>query len=769
MKLFKTNMFIFMTILCLVVIPWWVYSKLSITLIPNDSKTEFSATLAYEHVKYLAQKIGPRPAGSKSELKAAQYISYVLNQNGWKVREQPFSKVVIREASVLHQEQQVELINSQNIIAELPGTLPDTIVGGAHYDSANLNVPGALDNASGVGVLLELARVLSKEPHQETYQFIFFGAEEYGLVGSQFYTAQADLSAVRWMLNVDMVGTPLEIDVAGIKSAPPELIKQVTALARDNAIPFHLSREFIMLTRESTHGGTSDFSSFLDKGIPALGLGISGRPAGYFHRPEDRLERVSLEEMQKIGDFSNQLLTSVKLDKLGPNKWDDLYLPFQVGKNVFIITSNGIRGITFFSFLVTGLILIKVNRKKIDKQRLKWKEALGILGVTLLLSVIIVGLSGSGEILWNWIKQVQLLYYAYPIFFVLARIGIALGIFIFLASWFHKVPLARDPQLYWVIGVILLFAISLVLALIRIDLAFPFVFWLLCMDLQLFLPNIILVLIGPYFIYTMHFELLNSQQWISFYEAIHNYFMVFLVIYSFLLIPIFLAALHVAITNTRLSKKLLYHARKPTLVIIGLLILSLGLVPIYTRNYPQTVTVREEWSGNNAGLVHIFSDEPLPLKLVKDLNGQEGKDQFVPILNELSPISVDTSVVEKNNDSLRTLDISFKLNYTSEPYIIRFKLESAHPFEIQTDDFLPMAKLPKKLELKGVQQPSGGYSIILQRTPPHKKMIHLAIKTQGIMTCTIEVEFPDLSPRVQIQNALLSVDYQIQFKKSYNF
>ena len=769
MKLFKTNVFILIIVLSLIAIPWLVYSKIIMTPIPNDSPAEFSAPLAYEHVKYLAQKIGPRPAGSKSELTAAQYISYVLNQNGWKVREQPFSKVVVREASVLQQEQQVELINSQNIIAELPGTLPDTIVGGAHYDSANLNAPGALDNASGVGVLLELARVLSKEPHQETYQLIFFGAEEYGLVGSQFYTAQADLSAVRWMLNVDMVGTPLEIDVAGKKSAPPELIKQVAALARDSAIPFHLSRDFIMMTRESSHGGAGDFSSFLDKGIPALGLGIFGRPAGYFHRPEDRLERVSLEEMQRVGDYTYRLLTSVKLEKLGPNEWDELYLPFRMGNNVFILTSNGIRCFTFFTFLVTGLILIKVNRKNSDKQRLNWKKALGILGVTLLLSVIVVGLSGIGEILWNWIKQVQLLYHAYPMLFVVARIGIALGIFIVLASWFHKVPLARDPQLYWFTGVLLLFGVSLVLALIRIDLAFPFVFWLLCMDLQLFLPSIILVLIGPYFIYTMHFELLNSQQWVSFYEAIHNYFMIFLGIYSLLLIPIFLAALHVAITNTQLSKKLLNHARKPALIIIGLLILSLGLVPIYTRDYPQTVIVREEWSGNSDGLVHIFSDERLPLQLVKNLNGQEGKNQFVPILNELSPISVDTSVVEKNKDTLRALDISFKLNYTIEPYLIRFKLESAHPFEIQTDDFLPMAKLPKKLELKGVQQPSGNYSIILQRTPPHKKMIHLAVETQGIMTCTIEAMFPDLSPRLQIQNALLSVDYQIQFKKSYDF
>lgn len=770
MKLFKSKVFIVLAVLCLIVISWLLYSKILMKPILNDPKaTEFSAPLAYEHIKYLTQKIGPRPAGSKSELTAAQYISYVLNKNGWKVREQPFSKVVIREASVLQRDPQVELINSQNIIAELPGSLPDTIIGGAHYDSANLNAPGALDNASGVAVLLELSRVLSKVPHQETYQLIFFGAEEYGLVGSQFYTSQADLSAVRWMLNVDMVGSPLEIDVAGIKSAPPELIKQVTALARESAIPFHISRDFIMMTRESSQGGASDFSSFLDKGIPALGLGISGRPAGFYHRPEDRLERVSLEEMQKIGDYSHRLLTSVKLGKMGPSVWDELYLPFTIGNYVFILTSNGIRCLTFLTFLVTGWLLTKAFRKKLDQPRLYWQKVLPILGVTLLLSVLVVGLSGIGEFIWSWIKQVQVLYHAYPMLFVAARIGIALGLLIVLASWFPKVPLARDPHLYWFCGVSLLWAVSLVLALLRIDLAFPFVFWLLCMDLQLFLPSIILVFMGPYFIYTMHFELFNSQQWASFYQALHNYFLIFLTIYSLLLIPFLLAALHVATTKTQLSKRVLYHARKPALIMMGLFILSLGLVPIYTRDYPQTVVVREEWSGKSDGLLHIFSDERLPIQLVKDLNVQEGKSQFVPILNELAPLSVETSVTEKNKDSLRDLDITFKLNYTREPYIIRFNLESTHPFEIQTDDFLPMTKLPKKLELKGVKQSSGNYSITLQRTPPHKKMIQLSIMTKGVMTCTLEATLPDLSPRLQIQNPLLSVDYESQFKKSYDF
>ncbi|MDR3602223.1 MAG: M28 family peptidase [Desulfosporosinus sp.] len=768
MKFSKTSVVVFMVILMLLTIPWFLYSSANITPILNDS-AGFSAARAYEDVKYLVQKIGPRPAGSKEELKASQYISNVLNQNGWKVRQQPFSKIVVRDVSVLQKQQQVELINSQNIIAELPGTRPDTIVVGAHYDSANFNVPGAVDNASGVGILLELARVLSKTPHEETYQFIFFGAEENGLLGSQFYTSQADLSAVRWMLNVDMVGTPLEIDVAGKKSTPPELIKQVVALAGKSHIPFHISRDSILMTRESSQGGTSDFSSFLDQGIPALGLGIYGRPEGYFHHSEDRLDHISMEDMQKIGNYSYALVTTVMMNKLGPNVWDELYLPFQMGKHVFILPSYGVRSFTLITFLLTGLLLLKYLRKGTEKQRLSWKKAMGILGVTLLLSLIVIGLSGIGENLWQLIKHVQLLYWAYPELFVVARIGIALGIVIVLAGWLYKLPIARNPQLYWFIGVVLLLGVSLVLALIRIDLAFPFVFWLLCMDLQFFLPSIILVLIGPYFIYRLHFELLNSQQWVSFYEAMHNYFLIFLGIYSLLLVPFFLAALHVGITKTQLSKKILDHSRKPALVVTGILILSLGLVPIYSRDYPQTVTVREEWAGGSDGVVHIFSDERLPRQLVRDIGGQEGKSQYLAIHNEKPPISVEASVAEKNKNSQRTLEVLFKLNYTIEPYLTSLKLESAAPFEIKTNDFLPMSKLPRKLQLKGEQQPSGKYSLILQRTPPQRNSIHLSVETQSVITCTVEATFPNPAPRIQLDYALISADYQIWFQKSYDF
>ena len=294
-------------------------------------------------------------------------------------------------------------------------------------------------------------------------------------------------------------------------------------------------------------------------------------------------------------------------------------------------------------------------------------------------------------------------WYAYPSLFLGARIGIALCGFIILASCFHKLPLTRDPEAYWLAGVMLLVCASLILTLIRIDLAFPFVFWLLCLDIQFFVPSIFLVLISPYFIYRLHFELLNSPQWVSFYKTFHQHFTIFLGIYTLLLIPFYLAALHVTILKKQFWQKLLYNLRKPALVFMSLLILTLGLVPNYTRDYPQAVSVREEWS-DSQGLVHIYSDENLPRQLVKDLNGQEGKSIYIPTLKDKSPLTVETSVSERKNSPKRTLDITFKLNYSNEPYLIRLKLESNHAFNVQTDEFLTYVKLPKKLQLKGVQQ-----------------------------------------------------------------
>jgi hypothetical protein len=82
---------------------------------------------------------------------------------------------------------------------------------------------------------------------------------------------------------------------------------------------------------------------------------------------------------------------------------------------------------------------------------------------------------------------------------------------------------------------------------------------------------------------------------------------------------------------------------------------------------------------------------------------------------------------------------------------------------------LPMTKLPKKLQLVGERQPSGDYSLLIQRTPPQKNTIHLIINAHGIVTCSIEGIFPCPNPSLQIQNEKISIDYERQFKENYTF
>ncbi|NJL87006.1 MAG: M20/M25/M40 family metallo-hydrolase [Leptolyngbyaceae cyanobacterium SM1_1_3] len=103
-------------------------------------------------------------------------------------------------------------LTSYNVVAERPGTSGKQILLGAHYDSApsnstldRTNLEGTNDNASGVGVLLELAQRLEAET-AHTVTFVFFGAEEIGLVGSEFYASslsQQDIDDTLLMVNLD--------------------------------------------------------------------------------------------------------------------------------------------------------------------------------------------------------------------------------------------------------------------------------------------------------------------------------------------------------------------------------------------------------------------------------------------------------------------------------------------------------------------------------------------------------------------------------------
>ena len=118
-----------------------------------------------EHVMVLADEIGPRDVYIPDKLKAAAaYIRKFWETLGYEVGAQSYK---------------VQNVVCENLFVEIRGeSKPDSIVVvGAHYDTVSWS-PGANDNGSAVGALLELSRLFRKTPLQRTIRFVAFANEE---------------------------------------------------------------------------------------------------------------------------------------------------------------------------------------------------------------------------------------------------------------------------------------------------------------------------------------------------------------------------------------------------------------------------------------------------------------------------------------------------------------------------------------------------------------------------------------------------------------
>lgn len=265
--------------------------------------TEFSARNAFEHVRILAEGIGPRPAGSEAERRAAEYIAGELRSYGYSVRIEEFGLPVpewMREAG-----SSVET-TSLNVVAVRPGKSPSAFVVGAHMDSVSQS-PGASDNASGVAVMLEAARVLAKTETAHTVIFAAFGAEEIGLLGSEHFAESDAAKAVLAMISLDMVGhgSRLEVYPWGARTAAhPKLFEEVLQVVGGLGYRWGFDRSYASLPVL----GSSDHASFLSRGIPAVFLASPIAESWAYHSPADVTANVSKAALERSGRVALALI-----------------------------------------------------------------------------------------------------------------------------------------------------------------------------------------------------------------------------------------------------------------------------------------------------------------------------------------------------------------------------------------------------------------------------------------------------------------------------
>ncbi len=201
---------------------------------------------------------GARVAGSDAETKAAQYIVEVFKAIGYSPETQPFTANAGNTP-----------VTSANIVAVKKGTSSQEVIVGAHYDSTN-DGPGADDNASGVAVMLEVAKLVSGVTTPYTIRFIAFGAEESGQLGSIAYLnqmSQQDFENVIVMIDLDSL---VAGDIAYVYSDEGQ-----QSAARDWALEWALGNGFDLQTIRNVKWtdpgngiGLSDFAPFQAAGIP---------------------------------------------------------------------------------------------------------------------------------------------------------------------------------------------------------------------------------------------------------------------------------------------------------------------------------------------------------------------------------------------------------------------------------------------------------------------------------------------------------------------
>ncbi|MFL7894374.1 MAG: M28 family peptidase [Anaerolineales bacterium] len=275
---------------------------------PTVLTSSFDQERAFDDLVYQVN-LGPRVVGSEAHQQFRHWIIKSLTDIGWDVQEQALD----------YAGQEVF-----NIIAKRePNNEFPWIILGAHYDSRVVSdhdpnfdfratpVPGANDGASGVAVLLELARILPEDLNANIW-FVLFDAEDNGslpgsdwILGSRAFVDSLEEYPDAVVI-VDMVGDK-DLNVYIEKNSNIELAKEIW----EKAESLGYAEEFINLPN---HRLIDDHLPFMQAGIPAVDIIDFDYP--YWHTTADTTDNVSPQSLKVVGE----IILAWLLDKYGSNQ-----------------------------------------------------------------------------------------------------------------------------------------------------------------------------------------------------------------------------------------------------------------------------------------------------------------------------------------------------------------------------------------------------------------------------------------------------------------
>ncbi len=293
----------------------------------------FDASSAYDYAKTLATRFPERAIGTPGNKAAAQWIESEFERLGLRTEKQLFEARVAGKKT-----------DGRNIVGIREGIRDEFIVLIAHYDLPFHVRQGAMDNASGVGVLIELARALSHEKPTKTLLFVASDGEEWGMLGARHFVRSFErLDKIRSAISLDYVRleTPEKVYIKGEGQFRGYVPLWLWLLAEDciskvGGQPVSPGPVMQYVSR-AVNISSTDQGPFLRHNVPALNLGgnRSDSPLAQkvYHTSLDTSENLRPELFEIYGKSAE--LLALSLDELDYSTHDESYY-LRTGRRTYV-------------------------------------------------------------------------------------------------------------------------------------------------------------------------------------------------------------------------------------------------------------------------------------------------------------------------------------------------------------------------------------------------------------------------------------------------
>ncbi len=257
-------------------------------------RMEAAASMGARAVFFLSESLSHGPFPQNTTIPG-----FLIQRDHW-----PEGSPEVTFTLITEQDQPTE---AHNVVAIVPGTaFPDRyLLVTAHYDhigqlGPGVYFPGANDNASGVAMMLSLARHFAREPLRRSLLFVAFSGEEQGLIGSRVMANDppVPLDAIDFLLNLDMVASGQDgVMAVGGVDFPDDF---ALLLAAD-------SLSGIGRIGKRANAPNSDHYPFLMAGVPGFFL-YTNRGTQPYHSVDDVPATLEWDDFEAVFDLSQNFL-----------------------------------------------------------------------------------------------------------------------------------------------------------------------------------------------------------------------------------------------------------------------------------------------------------------------------------------------------------------------------------------------------------------------------------------------------------------------------